>query len=173
MYLSIPRFLSAKMLLHVLFTSLALALLTFASQGFSPDPSAILSIQHTIAQYPLAIDSKDFSKLSAVFTQDAFANYSIAAPIMNGLPAIESTLQAVLVNFTTQHSLTTQSVNVPNNGHAEATTYVIATMFGIDGTLFEGQLVSAYANYMDKLRVDQGTWKIYHRQVVIMVGLHF
>jgi ketosteroid isomerase-like protein len=153
--------------IHILFTSLSLALLTFA------DPSYILSIQHTIAQYPLAIDSKDFSKLSAVFTEDAFANYSTAAPLMYGLPAIESTLQSVLVNFTTQHSLTTQSIDVLNQGQAEATTYVIATMFGRAGGLYQGQLVMAYANYVDKLRVDYGTWKIYNRQVNIMVGPHF
>src|SRR5262245_44065486 len=159
------------MLIHVLFT-LSLTLLAFADQSHS-NPSDILAIQHTIAQYPLAVDSKDFSKLSTVFTQDAFANYSFAAPIMNGLPAIESTLQSVLVNFTTQHSLTTQSIDVVDNGHAHATTYVIATHFGIAGKSFQGQMVVAYAQYQDKLRVDHGTWKIYDRLLVIMVSLHF
>jgi ketosteroid isomerase-like protein len=160
------------MLFHILFTSLFLALLAFADQS-PANPSDILSIQHTIAQYPIAIDSKDFSKLSAVFTEDAFANYSIAAPLMYGLPAIESTLQAVLVNQTTQHSLTTQSIDVLNNTHAEATTYVIATQFGKAGTIYQGQLVVVYAYYSDELRVDHDTWKIYNRQVVFMVGPHF
>jgi len=106
--------------------------------------------------------SKDFSKLSAVFTEDAFANYSIAAPIMNGLPVIESTLQAALANLTTQHSLTTQSIDVLSNRQA----------VGRAGTSAEGQMIVAYASYMDKLRVDHGTLKIFNRQVTFPVGPH-
>jgi hypothetical protein len=158
------------MLLYILLTSIVFAPLALGGQAFHQNPAAILSIQHTIAQYPLSIDSKNFTRLSTVFTDDVFANYSIAAGIFNNLSEIQDGLSAALRNLTTQHSLTTQSINVLSEGHAEATTYVIATHFGIPSTSDEGLLVTVYASFKDKLRVtDDGVWKIFNRLVIFMV----
>ena len=157
------------MLPFTLFTSLVFALLAVGSHSFHQNPSDILSIQHTIAQYPLSIDLKDFSHLSTVFTNDAVANYGIAGGVFHGLSDIEIKLSGLLVNFTTQHSLTTQSINVLSKHNAEADTYVIATQFGKASTSTEGTMVVAYARFQDKLRFTNGVWKIYDRLVVFMV----
>jgi ketosteroid isomerase-like protein len=136
----------------------------------SPNPTDILSIQHTLAQYALLIDSKNFDGLSAVFTDDVYADYSPPLGVLTGLPAVENSLSFNLANFTTQHSLTTQSINVVSQGNAETITYFIATHFGINDTIYAGDVVSAYGRYEDKLRVtNDGMWKIYHRHLIYMV----
>jgi ketosteroid isomerase-like protein len=155
------------MLLYTLLTALVFSPLILGQND--PNPSDILAIQHAINLYPLAIDGKDFHKLSEVFTDDAVANYGTPLGVMNGLSQIESTLQNALLNVTTQHSLTTQSIDIISNGEANATTYVIATQFGNEGTSLEGQMIVVYARYEDQLRDTQGGWRIYNRLVLYMV----
>ena len=72
--------------------------------------TAIVSLQQTLALYPLAIDGKNFSALSAVFTQNVVANYSAPLNVLYGLEAVEAALQASLAPVTTQHGLSTFSV---------------------------------------------------------------
>lgn len=156
------------MLLSTLLTALVFSPLAFCKKD-GPDPSDVLAIQHTINQYPLAIDSKNFDKLSDVFTDDAFADYGVPVGVMNGLPQIKSVLNSSLFNVTSQHSLTTQSIDNVKNGKADATTYVIATEFGKEGTQFDGLMIVIYARYEDKLKDTHDGWRIYHRVVVFMV----
>jgi SnoaL-like domain len=157
------------MRLYTFLTNLILAPLVLGNQGQSPNPSDILSIQHTLAQYPLLIDSKNFDGLSAVFTENVYTNYSPPLGVLIGLPTVIETLRFNLENLTTQHSLTTQSINILGNGHAETVTYLIATHFGINNTIYEGEVLTAYARYEDKLRVDGGVWKMYFRHLIYMV----
>jgi ketosteroid isomerase-like protein len=159
------------MLFSSLLSSLSLALIPFTldNKG-SPSPTDILSIQHTLAQYPLSIDSKNFDRLSAVFTEDVYADYSPPIGILIGLPAVKQSLSSNLVNLTTQHSLTTQSIHVLSEGRADATTYFIATHFGIDETIYAGKVLWAYGRYEDQLKVtNNGVWKVYHRHLIYMV----
>ena len=55
------------------------------------------SIRNTIARYPLAVDSKEFSTLSAVFTDDAYADYGQGVGVLEGLATIEAALSASYV----------------------------------------------------------------------------
>ena len=155
------------MLLYTLLTALIFCPLILCQND--PNPSDILAIQHTISQYPLAIDGKDFDKLSEAFTDDAFANYGSPLGVMNGLSQIESILQNALLNVTTQHSLTTQSIDIISNCEANATTYVIANQFGNEGTSLEGQMIVVFARYEDQLKDTHDGWRIYNRLVVYMV----
>ena len=153
-----------------LLSSLFLISLILCGHTGSANPTAILSIQHTLAQYALLIDSKKFDGLSAVFTDDVFADYSPPLGILTGLPAVKQSISFNLVNFTTQHSLTTQSINLVGEKRAETTTYFIATHFGINKTIYEGKVATAHGRYEDKLRVTNGgVWKVYHRHLIYMV----
>jgi hypothetical protein len=75
------------------------------------DSTAVISLQQTLALYPLAVDSKNFAALDQVFTQDVVANYSAPIGVLNGLPAVISALEASLAPVNTQHNLTTFSVS--------------------------------------------------------------
>lgn len=141
------------MLFSSILTSLLLAPFALGNQGPPQNPADVLAIKHTLAQYPLLIDSKNFKGLSAVFTDDVYTDYAPPVGVLIGLPAVVKSLDFNLVNFTTQHSLTTQVIDIVSEGHAETTTYFIATHFGINETIYAGKVVSAYARYEDKLRV--------------------
>jgi SnoaL-like domain len=156
-------------ILLTLLTNLIFPFLALGN-GQPQNPSDILAIKNTLAKYSIAIDSKNFDNgLPAVFTEDAIANYTLPTGVLNGLPAIIQTLSNSLVNFTTQHSLTTQLIDIVGNNKAESVTYLMATHFGIDGTIYEGLVSKAFSKYEDKLRVDHGVWKIYHRLELDMV----
>lgn len=155
------------MLLSSLLSGLVLNPFAFNNNGFS-NPISILSIQHTVAQYPLLVDSKNFNGLSAVLTDDIYADYPPPFGVLVGLPAVKQSLSSNLVNLTSQHSLTTQSIDVMSHGHADATTYFIATLFGINKTITAGKITTAYGRYEDKLRIKNGVWKIYRRHLISM-----
>jgi len=107
------------------------------------------------------IDSKNFNGLSGVFTDDAVANYGPPLGILYGLPAIIASLDYNLENFTTQHSLTTQTIDILANGTADTVTYVNAIHFGVNGTIYGGEYARAWARYEDQMRVgDDGVWRI-------------
>jgi hypothetical protein len=82
------------------------------------ESTAVISLQQTLALYPLAIDSKNFAALDQVFAQDVVANYSTGIGVLNGLPTVISVLNASLVPVLTQHDLTTFSVSDLSLGSA-------------------------------------------------------
>jgi hypothetical protein len=75
------------------------------------DSRAVISLQQTLALYPLAIDSKNFAAMDQVFAQDVVANYSAPIGVLNGLPTVISVLESSLAPVLTQHVLATFSVS--------------------------------------------------------------
>jgi hypothetical protein len=148
-----------------LFATLSLAL--FAVGDVFQNPIDIDSIRNTLALYPLSIDSKNFAGLALVFTPDAVANYGQPLGVLNGLSEIQQTLSTALANVLSQHSLTTQHITLLDNNNATATTYVIASEFGVG--VYNGQLLTIWAKYDDLLRTNSGSWLIYDRLVTYMV----
>lgn len=156
-------------ILLTLLTTLIFPFLALGS-GHDQNPSDILAIKNTLAKYAIAIDSKDFDDgLPEVFTNDAIAEYPPPVGVLNGVHAIIDSLSLNLINFTTQHSLTTQLVEIVGHDEAKAVTYLYANHFGIDGTIYEGLVSTAFGKYVDKLRVDHGVWKIFNRNESDMV----
>ncbi|OQO09090.1 hypothetical protein B0A48_05981 [Cryoendolithus antarcticus] len=94
------------------------------------------AIQNTISTYSLAIDSKDFTRLSQVFTPDIVANYSAPLNVIRGLSQVQAVLQQSLAPVTTQHALSTQVMDIHDDA-ANSTTYMTASHFG--SGLYEGQ----------------------------------
>ena len=151
-----------------LFTALSFFLFAAADESHVvQNPVDIDSIRNTLAQYSLSIDSKDFAGFQLVFTPDAVADYSQPIGVLHGLSNIQQTLSAALANVKSQHSLTTQHITLLSGNIANATTYVIASQFGVG--IYDGQLLTVWAKYDDALRMDGGSWLIYDRRVTFMV----
>lgn len=139
----------------------------------SSTPNTYDAIRNTLNTYPLAIDSKNFSLLSSVFTPDAIANYTAPLGVLTGLPAIASTLQQSLETVMTQHALSTQVIEMLGHGRANTTTYYTASHFGVG--VWEGEVAYAYGRYEDELVCVRGgeepcLWRVQTRTLVYMVS---
>lgn len=132
----------------------------------SLNSSDIFAIQNTIALYTIYLDSKNFAGFTSIFTADVHADYSYS-PAWNGVSEIQGNLSAALANVTTQHSLTTQYIEVLDAEKANVTTYLIAQHFGKGA--YEGEIVVAYGKYEDMLMLTGGAWKIARRAYIPMV----
>ncbi|MHA0286602.1 nuclear transport factor 2 family protein [Mycobacterium sp. C3-094] len=58
-----------------------------------------LEIQQLLVDYSTAIDQKRFDDLDAVFTPDAYIDYSVAGGIEGRFPEVKAWLKEVLPNF--------------------------------------------------------------------------
>ena len=129
-------------------------------------------IHRTLNLYPLAIDRKDFSLLSSVFTSHAFANYTGPLANLNGLSAISTGLAASVAHVDSQHLLGTTVIDIDSNGkRANSTQYFQASLFGQGDA--KGQVVYLYGYYADELRKVQngkgavgGEWRIKSRYLI-------
>lgn len=139
----------------------------FQSATGPQDPVAIEAIKNTLALYPLAIDGKDFSALSLVFSTDAVANYSAPLNVLAPLSTIESVLEASLAAVATQHSYGTQVVQMFGPCVARTVTYFRAAHFGVG--VYEGEVVYAYGQYRDVLVLLEEGWRIRDRTLAYMV----
>ena len=103
----------------------------YASAAYPQPATDIAQIVNTLALYPLAIDGRNFSALSLVFTEDVIADYPIAGlGILTPLTMLEQSIVAASVNFNSQHAYGTQIVEITGEGQAKSLTYVTATLFG-------------------------------------------
>ena len=104
---------------------------SYSEASLRADSTAQLQIRNTLALYPFAIDGKNFAALHRVFTYDVIANYSAPLNVITGLSNLQSVLNASLFYVTTQHSFTTQAIDVLGEGcEAKSVTYFTATHFG-------------------------------------------
>jgi hypothetical protein len=73
------------------------------------DPTA--EIRNVPAHYCIILDTKAYSNLSTVYTSNAVANFTtIGLGLLNGLPAIETVMNASLYGIPTQHAMTTSYI---------------------------------------------------------------
>ena len=104
------------------------------------DPSLLEEIRHTLNFYPLIIDGKDFSSLNQIFTTTAVANYSAPLNVLTPLSTIEAVLAASLAPVNTQHSLTTQIIEIlAGECTARSVSYYTAAHFGVG--VYEGEVL--------------------------------
>lgn len=114
------------------------------------------AIRNTLSNYCIALDSKDFSLLTSVFTSDVDAQYPFAHH--TSCESIAAAIQKRLQHITSQHALTTQIINISGNGKtASATTYFTGIHFG-QGK-WKGQQVTAWGKYVDSLVLTEGEEK--------------
>ncbi|KAI9814060.1 MAG: hypothetical protein M1827_003524 [Pycnora praestabilis] len=123
------------------------------------------AIYQVLAKYPLAVDSKNFAALSDVFTSDVSANYG-EGTVYSGLSDLEYGIAYSFNGTTTQHSLTTYSVQSISASAASTVQYFIATIFGTGA--WQGQAAMAYGQFDDTWVKTNGSWLIDNRNLVYM-----
>lgn len=95
----------------------------------SPIPlSHHTSISQTLAKWPVAIDSKNYTLLSEVFTPNATLDIKLPTGPIYGLAAIKNWVNLSLNGTLMQHDLGTQHISIFGNT-AYATTYFVTTVF--------------------------------------------
>ncbi|MCJ1372819.1 hypothetical protein MMC20_004044 [Loxospora ochrophaea] len=113
--------------------------------------SEYVNVRQVLNTYSLALDSKNATALTAIFTTNGSVNFtSPTSPpqIVTGSTTISSFLLDNLEGVITQHALTTQRIDVAN-GTAFAVTYFTDTHFGQGNST--GDLVTYYGRYDDNL----------------------
>ncbi|KAJ9612978.1 hypothetical protein H2200_002919 [Cladophialophora chaetospira] len=137
----------------------------------SQDVVAVDAIRNTLAQYPFAIDGKNYDRLDKVFTQNAVVNYSAPIGVLSGLPAIKTIADGLAMFNRTHHSYGTQYIKICSPSSAIAITYYTASHFLTPdlGPTFapDTQALYAYGQYQDTLaKQNDGTWKVTYRNLV-------
>ncbi|TPX07273.1 uncharacterized protein E0L32_010770 [Thyridium curvatum] len=140
----------------------------------APNPFDYEAIRNCIARYSIAPDTKNFALFKEVFAEDVQAQYSFwgcqwayEEPTRTG---------SRLAPVQTQHSLTTQTIEIDETGQsAVATTYFAGLHFGVGK--WKGQQVSSWGKYDDHIvlvpgRKDipgsSGKWLIQKRTLTFM-----
>ena len=94
------------------------------------EAAAIVSIQQTLALFPIAVDSKSYGRFSSVFTPNVTANFSMpGTQNIHGIPALTAGLSKGLEGLVSQHSLSTLSVNFSSSTVANSVQYLVGTFF--------------------------------------------
>ncbi|KAF2774256.1 hypothetical protein EJ03DRAFT_322849 [Teratosphaeria nubilosa] len=111
------------------------------------------AIRNTISLYCIALDTKDFSLLHQVFTEDVEAVYSIRTA--TGVDAIAGAIEKRLSPVSFHHTLGTQIIEIATDGKAaKAHTYFTGVHFGKGK--WEGKEVTAWGTYVDDLVLIDG-----------------
>lgn len=143
------------------------------SLAFGPsiiEGSAIALIRNNLNLYSRLQDTKNFSALNQVFTQDA-SPFGLAGPsnLPNNLTGIEEFLKAALENFTTLHYSDTQYVQLDPSGHtATAVSYGQAVYFGENATV-TGQICTFYETFTDDFVLQNGSWLSQNKTIQVYV----
>ncbi|KAH0433755.1 hypothetical protein CcaCcLH18_05742 [Colletotrichum camelliae] len=137
--------------------------------------TAVHSVQHLLARYPVAIDGKDWGKLRSIFTSDATASFPPPLGELVGSDNIATAISQGLGFFdSTHHSYGTQLIEVCSEDTAVALTYLTASHFmagttNLSETFGLDKVLYSYGRYLDKIeRGLDGKWKIIQRTLVMM-----
>jgi hypothetical protein len=136
--------------------------------------STLLTIRNTLANYCIALDTKQYTLLNSVFAKDVKCNYAAVTPqhpSIHGVDAFISKIHTVLEGKSTQHGLTTQRLIFEDNAKVcNALTYFTANTFSQkDEDLLH---VTVFGYYEDRLEeVEAGEWRIVERKVNMFVSI--
>jgi 3-phenylpropionate/cinnamic acid dioxygenase small subunit len=126
------------------------------------DRQAIVDV---CTSYALALDSRDWARLRACFTEDAVADYGDSGA-SEGYEAIETTCRAALEPLSaSQHLLGNHLVRLEGDG-ADSTCYFQAQHV-MEGLAAGTQYVVA-GRYDDRLVRTPSGWRISHRTLSVM-----
>jgi hypothetical protein len=135
-----------------------------------PTSQDVTSIQQTLNLFSVAIDTKQFHLLPAVFVPEAA--FIIGSKTVGGLDQITAFLIKGLSQLNCQHALSTLHVNMIGPGHAITINMLQGYFFG-KGDL-TGEMYANHGYYEDELRQQpDGTWLIVKKALHDLVGLVF
>lgn len=128
---------------------------------------AIAAINQALSLYSIALDTKNFTALSGVFTEDVVA-YIAPGSAINGRAAYEKFLASDLSPYKTQHLTNTVFAYNIKGTTAESVSYQQAIYIGTGSLL--GQVVTFYERFDDSWRRVEGRWKSFKRTIDIFVS---
>lgn len=116
-------------------------------------------------RYGVYLDSREWDRLSEVFTDDAIAEY-LDMPRCDGRQAIQDTCSDALGSFTASQHLIGNVLVTLNGDEAESVCYLQAqhVRAGTEG----GDNFIIAGRYLDKLVRTADGWRINHRRLVGM-----
>jgi hypothetical protein len=130
-------------------------------------------IRNTLANYCIALDTKQYSLLNSVFAKDVKCNYAAVTPqhpSIQGVDAFIEKINTVLEGKRTQHGLTTQRLDFGDDERVcNALTYFTANTFSEkDGQLLHVTVFGYYEDILEEVEV--GEWRIVERKVNMFVS---
>lgn len=148
---------------------LALASAPYLNSTSKTPVSGHVAIERTLAKWPSAVNSKNYTLLSDLFTPNATLELQLPSGPVSGLAAIQNWLNDSLVNTSTQHDLGTQHISIFGQS-AYATTYFVATSAGVGEQ--NGSALVNHAKYLDTLvrNGTDGEWRISNKTLIYMVS---
>ncbi|KAK6836754.1 hypothetical protein PG989_006813 [Apiospora arundinis] len=128
----------------------------------STNPADYIAIKNTIARYCIALDSKNWELLKTnVFHPDIQGDFPFDHD-MRGADVLLQRIEGRLKDIPTQHSLTTQMIDIqPDGATAHATTYFTGLHFGRGE--WAGHHLTSWGQYVDVLQLVKGRWLITKR----------
>ncbi|KAL8686644.1 MAG: hypothetical protein Q9224_005382, partial [Gallowayella concinna] len=126
----------------------------------NPSSKDVTAIQQTLGLFPIAIDTKQFDLLDAVFTPTATGNFT-GHSVAVGLPAIKSYFAQGLTGLVSQHNLATLYINMTGTEKATAHHWVQDSYFGT-GNATESIYMS-WGYHEDDLVKSRGRWLVQKR----------
>lgn len=119
-----------------------------------------LEIQQLLIDYSTAIDQKRFDDLDAVFTPDAYIDYSVAGGIEGRFPEVKAWLKEVLPNFPMYYHML-GNVDIRVSGDTATSRAICFNPMVMGGEASQIYFVGIW--YVDEfVRTDQG-WRMSKR----------
>ena len=126
----------------------------------SSSQEIIQAVTDTLLDYCQLLDEKRLDEFAELFTEDCLFE---EGPPAKGRAHVKAKVRKLLLMFESlSHHLTNIRVNVTSADTADATSYIYAWHQMLDG----GQL-EIWGRYIDKLKIEDGRWKIDHRLVQV------
>ncbi|RZT13786.1 SnoaL-like protein [Mycobacterium sp. BK558] len=123
-----------------------------------------LEIQQLLIDYSTAIDQKRFDDLDAVFTPDAYIDYSVTGGIEGRFPEVKAWLKDVLPNFPAYyHMLGNVDIRISGDTATSRAICFNPMVMGGDGDQNSAQIYFVGIWYVDEfVRTEQG-WRMSKR----------
>lgn len=111
-------------------------------------------IRNVIARCVVAIDRGQFDELDKVFTEDAPINFKFVPQgggERRGVQAIKELIQSGVAKTSSNHALTTQTIELTSPTTAKALSYVTVIHVGNRDHRFPGEVLYSWGYYEDRL----------------------
>ena len=121
------------------------------------------AIADTVIAYATAVDTRDWGRLGALFTDDARWEYSGSGERLSGPDAIVARISASIKRLDATHHLNGNHVTAVHGDEAEHTCYYQAqhVRLGLPG----GEKFLAGGRYDDQLRRTPDGWRFTYRRI--------
>lgn len=125
---------------------------------------AHLAIKSVLFRYAAALDERDWPALSDVFAPEAIADYQ-GIGIFDGRAAVTGIVTDFLGKCgPTQHIIANVRIDL-DGSKARSRCYLQATHAGKGS--YEGQTMTVWGEYSDRLELRPEGWRIVHRTLVV------